>query len=71
MGYAHGRPPLYVGLRFVLLARDRTVRSVLLAAAALAVSAAILLAYFYLFDSLLSLLGRDATLTGRTKMWGA
>jgi O-antigen ligase len=63
-------PPLYVGLRLVLMARDRTVRSMLVAGAALSVSAAILVAYFYLFDSLLGLLGRDATLTGRTKMWG-
>ena len=70
MGYAHGCPPLYIALRVVLLGRDRTTRSVVAAAVAAAAAASIVTFYVYFYESLLSLLGRDATLTGRTKMWG-
>jgi O-antigen ligase len=62
-------PILYLGLRLVLFSRARATRSLAVAASVVIASAVIVLGYIYLSDALLAALGRDATLTGRTKMW--
>jgi O-antigen ligase len=63
-------PILFLGMRFVLLGPSRIIRSVIIAVFVLLGTLAVVLGYLYLFDSLLNMLGRDPTLTGRTKMWG-
>jgi O-antigen ligase len=62
-------PILYFGLRLILFSRSRVTRFLATAASAIIALAVIAVSYAYLSDAFLSALGRDATLTGRTKMW--
>ena len=62
-------PLLYLGLRFVLLGSNRIIRSIVVVGFAASAATAVVLGYLYFFDTVLNMLGRDPTLTGRTTMW--
>jgi exopolysaccharide production protein ExoQ len=62
-------PILYFGLRLILFSRSRATRLLATAASVIIAVAVIGVGYAYLSDAFLTALGRDATLTGRTKMW--
>lgn len=59
----------YVGLRLILFVKGKTARTIIVVGFVSCGLAAVAIVYLYLFDDLLNLMGRDATLTGRTKFW--
>ena len=62
-------PLVYFTLRLILFAQHRVARRIVMAGFLLGGCGAIIVIYFYLFDSILEILGRDPTLTNRTTMW--
>lgn len=64
-------PGLYVGCRLILSIRNSYYRASTWLISVVSVSVAALLTYIFLFQTLLLQLGRDETLTNRTKIWAA
>lgn len=62
-------PFLYMGLKFVLRMQHKNTRSILVVTFVLFSVSAAAFGYLYLFEVVLEALGKDPTLTGRTKMW--
>lgn len=62
-------PPIYLAPKMVLLVRHRISRVVMVSVFAVLLVAAVLFTYFFLFDTILEMLGRNATLSNRTRMW--
>jgi len=64
-------PCLYIGLRLILSIRNVYHRAAAWLFAVISTAFAVSFAYLFLFEELLLQLGRDATLTNRTKIWGS